>query len=813
MQAIVKSLMGPGVLAMRNLRLPLKVALIGLMLFVPMVALLVALLQGGLADRRFTASERQGAALVQQVLAAAHELQAVRSLNHRLMSGDDGARPQLDTARQRLQQALETVDRTAHGTQAFRVDDQWPALREAIDALARGRHDAMRAAAFEQHSAQVLALREFLLTVAERSGLLFDPEPHTYFLMDLAVERLPAWAELLALLGADGTGLLARGDANAAERARMVGRIGELQRQLADIRWRAGALQRAGEPASPPLQQALALSETFGGEATRLFTAEFIDGDAAAFHAQAERTLEAVMGHAHEVEGRLVAALEVRIRAQTAALWLQAGLSLGGVLLLCYFATAFYASFTGALNRLSRGMRAVAEGDLSHRFDIHGRDEMAQIGQVVERMAERLSTMVAEIRSSAVRVSDTGEHLARGSGALAQRTEEQAASLRQFVTTVGQLSGAVAANADEVTELDAVTAGVHAQAVQGNQAMQETVGTLGALEASSARVSEIIGVIDGIAFQTNILALNAAVEAARAGEAGRGFAVVAAEVRSLARRSSAAAGEIRDLIARSRQEVDTTVQRIQHTSSALQGVAGSVGQVSERLRAIARSTGEQSQGLREMAAAVGNLDEITRQNAVMVEESRSSSGALVHRAAALAEAVSSIRLRQGSADEARALVARALQFVRERGRAGAAQALHDPAGGFVDRDLYIFFVDREGRYVLHGARPQAEGTRVHDVPGIDGERFVRDAFAAAQAGGGWVEYSIVNPASGKVQPKASWVEPLEDGLVIGCGIYRDAQPDAAGAPTPPADAAAEPRAAAPARSRGRLATARGLTTA
>jgi methyl-accepting chemotaxis protein len=239
------------------------------------------------------------------------------------------------------------------------------------------------------------------------------------------------------------------------------------------------------------------------------------------------------------------------------------------VLLLAYFATAFYVSFLGAVTRLSQGMTAMAEGDLSHKFDLQGRDEMAHIGQVVERMSERLSTMVAEIRSSAVRVSDTSQQLAGGSAALAERTEEQASSLRPFVGTVGQLSTAVAGNASEVTELDAVTAKVHTQAAEGNQAMQQTVGALDALQTSPARMSEIRG-----------------------------------------------------LIARSREEVDTTVQRVQHTGSALQAVVGSVGQVSERLRAIAHSSNEQSQGLREMAAAAGNLEEITRQNAALVDQSR-----------------------------------------------------------------------------------------------------------------------------------------------------------------------------------------------
>jgi len=804
MTELWSTLLKPGVLLMRRLRLPFKIGLIGLMLFVPMLLLLVALFQQGLVTRQATLAEHEGAQVVRELLGAATQLQAARGLTNRVLNGDTAAATERDAARQRLRSQLEQIDARVAGLAHFSLADRWPELRQAVAALAAGQHDPQRQAAFAQHTQQVEALRQMMLTAAERSGLLLDPEAHTYFLMDVAVERVLPWTETLGLVRGEGAGLLARGDANSAERARVLGRVEQMRRQLADVQWRIGALQRAGEAGFEHEAEALAKSQAFADTATGLFTAEMLDGDPQAYFAQGSQAVTAVLAFAQEVQQRLDGALLARAERQTTMLALEGAASLLGVLLLAYFATAFYMSFLGAIGRLRRGMEAVADGNLAHRFDIQGRDELADIGGVVERMSERLSTMVAEIRSSAVRVSDTGRSLADGSSSLAQRTEEQAASLRQFVATVGQLSGAVAGNAAEVTQLDSVSRELHGKAEQGNQAMRQTVEALGALEASSARMNEIIGTIDGIAFQTNILALNAAVEAARAGEAGRGFAVVASEVRSLAQRSSSAAGEIRSLIARSREEVDATVQRVQHTGNTLQAVVGGVGHVSEKLRAIAASSNEQSQGLEEMASAVGNLDEITRQNAAMVDESRNSSAALVERAAALASAVGSIKLRQGSADEARELVARALQLVQARGRDGAAAELHSAEAGFVDRDLYIFFVDGQGRYVLHGAKPAMEGRRVHDVPGIDGDRFVRDAFAAAEAGGGWIEYSIVNPASGQVQPKASWVQALDNGLVIGCGIYRNTAAAAPTAAAPVAQSRSAGMGKAPSPARGRV---------
>jgi methyl-accepting chemotaxis protein len=809
MTALWSTLIKPGVLLMRRLRLPFKIGLIGLMLFVPMLLLLVALFQQGLSTRQVTLAEHEGAQVVRELLGAATHLQAARGLTNRVLNGDSAAATERDAARQRLGAQLGQIDTSVAGLRHFSLADRWPEVRQAVAALAAGQHDPQRQAAFAQHTQQVEALRQLMLAAAERSGLLLDPKAHTYFLMDVAVERVLPWTETLGLVRGEGAGLLARGDASSAERARVLGRVEQLRRQLADVQWRIGALERSGETGFQHQAEALAASQAFADAVTRLFTAEALDGDPQAYFAQGSQAIASVLAFGQEVQQRLDDALIARAGQQTRLLALQGAGSLLGVLLLAYFATAFYVSFLGAIGRLRRGMEAVADGNLAHRFDIQGRDEMAEIGAVVERMSERLSTMVAEIRSSAVRVSDTGRSLAEGSSSLAQRTEEQAASLRQFVATVGQLSGAVAGNAAEVTQLDGVSRELHGKAEQGNQAMRQTVEALGALEASSARMNEIIGTIDGIAFQTNILALNAAVEAARAGEAGRGFAVVASEVRSLAQRSSSAAGEIRGLIARSREEVDATVQRVQHTGATLQAVVGGVGQVSDKLRAIAASSNEQSQGLEQMASAVGNLDEITRQNAAMVDESRNSSAALVDRAAALASAVGSIKLRQGSADEARALVARALELVRTRGRDAAAAELHSAEAGFVDRDLYVFFVDGQGRYVLHGAKPAMEGKRVHDVPGIDGDRFVRDSFSVAAAGGGWVEYAIVNPTTGQVQPKASWVQALDEGLVIGCGIYRNT---AAAAPAPAAAAVAAPQSRSagmgrrPSPARGRVPT-------
>ena len=785
----------PGMMLMRRLRLPMKLGLIGLMLLVPMLMLLVSLLRQVQSQIDHTRNELAGAGVAANIFDTAAQVQAHRGLTHRVLNGDSGAAAARDTTRRELNAAVTALDARLAATPAFSLADEWPALRNAALALAEGRHDPQRDRAFAQHTEQVEALRGLMLLAAERSGLLLDPEAHTYFLRDIGIERVLPWSETLGLLRDQGAGLLARGDASATDRAVVLGRAGQLRRQLSDAEQGVQALQRAGEARPPGVDEALAKSLAFADHATKVFSAEALEGEAAPYFDIGTAALNSVRQFSHQANGRLSAALGERVVRLNRELAVDIAVAAGGLLLLSYFCAAFFRSFLGGVKRLGTGMQAVADGNLGHRFEIAGRDEVAHIGQVVEVMADRLSAMVAEIRNSAVRVASTGEHLADGSRALAGRTDEQAASLRQFVATVTQMSGGAAHSAAEVSQLDGVTSALHRQAEQGGQAMALTTASLGGLEDSSRRVSEIVSVIDGIAFQTNILALNAAVEAARAGEQGRGFAVVATEVRRLAQRSGQAAGEIRGLIAQSRTQVEATVARVQATAGSLNAVVDGVRGVSERLRGIARTSAEQSQGLEEMAAAVGNLDEITRRNAELVEESTQASQALVTRAGALSAAVASLRLRQGSADEARALVDRALALVQQQGRSASHAALHSADEGFVDRDLYVFIVDRDGRYQLHGAKPEMEGRRVHDLPGIEGDRFVRDAFAAAATGGDWIEYQIVHPVTGQVQPKASWVQDVDGRTVIGCGFYRLAAAAAAEAAAAPLQAVSQSRSA------------------
>jgi hypothetical protein len=421
---------------------------------------------------------------------------------------------------------------------------------------------------------------------------------------------------------------------------------------------------------------------------------------------------------------------------------------------------------------LQQVIASAADGNLAEKVHTVGRDELAQTGKQFETMLIRISEMVADVRSASAMVSHVGELLVDDGQSLSSRTQSQAVSLQNATTNVGEVSLTVARNSEAAHEVSLMTESLQSEAENASSLMEGAVQSVGTLQATSQKMSEIIGTIDSIAFQTNILALNAAVEAARAGEQGRGFAVVASEVRSLAGRTQSAAAEVRGLIVESSSRVGNTVQEIRKTGDLMASLVTGIREVASSVSSIADGSAKQSIALNEVVQTVGDLDRFTIENSQLVDSTSHRSSRLMQRSRQLEQAVSHITLRQGSADEAMSMARRAHDLVRDRGYESAKQVFHDPNGGFVDRDLYIFVFDREGVYRVMGADPSKVGTRLSDTPGVDAAQLLADAWYRVERGGGWVEYNITSPSTGTVRGKVSFVLQIDDDKLIGCGAYR-----------------------------------------
>ena len=306
--------------------------------------------------------------------------------------------------------------------------------------------------------------------------------------------------------------------------------------------------------------------------------------------------------------------------------------------------TLIIRAITRNLESAVRVAETVSEGDLTSHIDTTGRnDEIGRLMVALQRMNQNLQGLVGRIRESSESIATGASQISSGNNDLSQRTEEQASNLQQTAASMEQLASTVRNNTDNALQATNLAQDAARTASEGGEAMQRVTRTMESISASSHKISDIIGVIDGIAFQTNILALNAAVEAARAGEQGRGFAVVAAEVRSLAGRSAEAAKQIKLLIQESVEKVSEGTRLVSHTGATIEETVQQVQRVATLIQEISEASREQSLGTGQVSDAIAQLDQVTQQNAALVEESAAAAGSLNQQASELTRIIASFK--------------------------------------------------------------------------------------------------------------------------------------------------------------------------
>ncbi|PHM18808.1 MAG: methyl-accepting chemotaxis protein [Curvibacter sp. PD_MW3] len=353
------------------------------------------------------------------------------------------------------------------------------------------------------------------------------------------------------------------------------------------------------------------------------------------------KAVDQVAQHARDTLGEVQAQAESTAASSQIALGTGAAIAVVLGILLAGLATR---SITRPIRQAASSAEAIASGDLGQAIEVRGKDEAARLLQALSVMRENLARIVSNVRQSADGVATGSAEIAKGNSDLSMRTEQQASALQETAASMEELSSTVKQNADNAKQANQLAQSASTVAIQGGEVVAEVVETMRGINDSSKKISDIISVIDGIAFQTNILALNAAVEAARAGEQGRGFAVVASEVRSLASRSAEAAKEIKNLINDSVSRVEQGNTLVDQAGVTMNEVVSSIRRVTDIMGEISAASSEQSQGVSQVGEAITLMDQATQQNAALVEEMAAAASSLKTQAQQMVGAVSVFKL-------------------------------------------------------------------------------------------------------------------------------------------------------------------------
>ena len=635
----------PGIRLFRQISFRTKASIIALAMVAP-TALMAWDYFRALADQiEFSSKERVGVVYAREVTALLPLLQQQRL--HSLQESASGtASTALTAARQAVavQAARLAAVQKAHGDE-LATGPAYARFTESSRSLPGS--SAGVPTVFAAHNASVKALLALLGVANDGSNLTLDPEIDTFYLMDVAVVRLPLMIESLAQMRSLGAAVLQAGQVTPTQSRILIERMAELaahgESVHSDIE-KAEAFRPGLKAIVMPDEYKAALGEFLQRPETTLMRVEGLSGDAAQHVITANRALEAMAQLSQRTTDALDELLAARVARLEGQRNLNAGMLAAGLLLSLYLFMSFGKVLAGGLQEITHHIDAMRDGDLTTRPHAWGADEVAGLMGSLHQMQASLRRIVSQVRGASDSIVTASTQIAGGAMDLASRTEQSAANLQQTASTMEEVAATVKNNeakVDTATKL----ADTNAQAaMRGGQIIAQVENTMQGINQSSGKIGEIIGTIDGIAFQTNILALNAAVEAARAGEQGRGFAVVASEVRALAQRSSAAAREIKGLIQASVEQAEAGSRVVREAGATIHEIVASAQRVNTLLAEVSAGAREQSQGVDQSCKSVQQIDAVTQQNAALVEQTAAAAGSLNDQALGLAREVAQFRL-------------------------------------------------------------------------------------------------------------------------------------------------------------------------
>lgn len=634
----------PGVKLFRRIDFTSKAVLVSLTFLLPIVFLAYSYVSAKQEVINVAAQERVGVAYIKELIPLLKLAQSDR------MTATAAARGAVSPdaavlARQYDEQQKKLADVEGKLGVSLETNVVYNAYLQAASAAksTSGAPDTV----FAAHTASVDAILTILDKVLDTSGLALDPAIETYYLMDTATNRSTTLVEAMAKMRGVGNVVLATGEMTPAQVAVLHQNFPLASYHKKAFDFNLGKVLKA----RPELKTAIeheaasrALRAYLDDIEKTFLKGELLKVDRAAFVNAANRAIDAQFEVNAKMLGILDQLLSERVK-ETASERNAALIILSFTLLLAlYLFRSFHLVTQGGLREVQRHLESMAAGDLTKSPNPWGSDEAARLMISLSNMQHSLRGIVSQVRRSADSIVEASTQIASASADLSSRTEQTAANLEESAASVEQVSATVRSSADNAQQAASLAHSNTKIAERGGEVISRVVTTMEAINTSSSKISEIIGTIDGIAFQTNILALNAAVEAARAGEQGRGFAVVASEVRSLAQRSADAAKEIKVLISGSVEQVHVGTDVVRSAGDTMAEIVTSAKRMGSLLGEISTSATEQSSGIAQVNTSVQELDRMTQQNAALVEETAAAAGSLNQQAHGLAEEVSRFRL-------------------------------------------------------------------------------------------------------------------------------------------------------------------------
>ncbi len=638
------SIWKPGTALMRRLRFPAKMVLVSAAFMMPLIWLLGAYFNSKCQDIAFVQQELNGVRYARIVYPALDAAGVWRYQVHNAALGESDA--QVIESRQRFEttfKKLEEIDNELG--QSLTTTASLNDVRSALHAAqaAQGTPDEV----FGTLTGVSRTLMTLLDQVTEKSGLALDPELPSYYLMSAVMMRGSEVIRSTAELRGLGYGAIKLEQLTPETAAR-------IQERLAVIDYETGLAKSdfnkvkvsTPEVANVIANSALETTEKFAALVRHTFLPgqTEVKGDRAAYLESANQTLQSQFAEVRTNLGVLENMLAVRKNVLIRDVGLTLLITFSGLLLALYLFTGFYRSMMGGFKSLRRHLINISMGDLRADIRRDGTDEIAALLREVGNMQHSLSETVKQVQESSDAVVNSSEEIARGTQDLSGRTEAAAAALEQTSASLEQTTSSVQMTADSVKQASEIAVENAKAASHGGMVMQDVVQTMEKIHDSSKKISDIIGVIDGIAFQTNILALNAAVEAARAGEQGRGFAVVATEVRALAGRSAEAAKEIKSLIISSTDQIKSGTGIVLKAGDAMKEIVHNADKIKRLLDEVADGAREQSLGINQIGSAVQDLDQNTQANAALVQETAEAAASQRDTAVRMAAHVDEFRL-------------------------------------------------------------------------------------------------------------------------------------------------------------------------